>query len=75
MASQAMLDQARAALHALMTGSSLQEIRHEGQGLMRYTPANAGELRRYINQLEGDLGLPLTAWSPGVRLAARRVLF
>lgn len=75
MATQAQLDEARAAYHALMTGRSVVEIRHETEGYMRYTPTKAGELLAYIASLETQLGVPAMLRTGPQRTRGRRVLF
>ncbi|ACL55634.1 gpW family head-tail joining protein [Methylobacterium nodulans] len=75
MVTQAMLDEARAAYHQIVTGQGVQEARQDGNGTVRWHAASLAELRRYINQLETALGLPATDWSGGTRTPARRVLF
>lgn len=55
MASQAQLDEARAALHKLHTGKSAASIR-KGDRLVEFTPVNMSELKQYVDELEAQLG-------------------
>lgn len=48
---QTLLEQARAALHDLVTGQAVVEVRNDGI-LTRYTAANQSDLERYISRLE-----------------------
>ena len=75
MATQAMLDEARAAYHQLLTGTALVEIRHEQQGYMRYAQANAAALLAYISSLEGQLNVPIALRTGPRRTPGRRVVF
>ncbi|WP_028302627.1 phage head-tail joining protein [Oceanospirillum beijerinckii] len=54
MATQAQLDEARAALHALSIGKGVASIQKDGRKV-DYTPANVGSLRAYIRELESVL--------------------
>lgn len=54
---QTRLDEAEQAYHALMTGSSVAELRDHNGELVRYTPANAVRLAAYIQSLKFQLGL------------------
>jgi hypothetical protein len=64
----ARLAEAEAALHTLMTSGGVVELAHNGKA-MRYARADADQLRGYIRDLRGQLGLP------GARARARRVSF
>ena len=65
---QAQLEEARAALHALMTGRAEVTVEYDGHRV-QFARANAGELRRHIRDLERRLD-PRRA-----RPASRRVIF
>lgn len=58
MATQQQLDEAEAALHALMIGQSAQSISSSSGKSVTYTAANITQLRTYIAQLRRELGLP-----------------
>lgn len=75
MATQQQLLEAQAAYHTLMTGGQLVELRHEGEGYMRYTPSNAVQLLAYVNSLEAQLNVPLSQRTGPRRTRGRRVLF
>lgn len=49
------LSQARAALHALMTGTKVAELRN-GDQTMRYEASNLPALQSYISKLEAECG-------------------
>lgn len=70
MATQAMLDEARAAYHKLMTRGGLVKLRHHDREMV-YKPAEATTLLAYITRLEAELGVP----SMMRRTPGRRVLF
>lgn len=67
---QQRLAEAEAALHRLLTGSAVEELRY-GSGQVtrsvRYTTANIGDLRAYIAQLRREIGLPGRRRAIGVR--------
>ena len=71
---QSYLANAQAAYHALMTGQSLVEIRHNERE-MRYTQVNRSALVSYIADLKGQIarltGQPVT----GGRGRARPIFF
>ena len=73
MATQAMLDEARAAYHTLMTAGGLVKLRHYEREMV-YRPASASELLAYITRLEGALGVPATQGMLR-RTRGRRVVF
>lgn len=50
------LDEARTALHKLITGALRVSIRYEGRSV-EYSSANIGELRTYIRDLEYQLAI------------------
>lgn len=54
MATQAQLDEARAAYHKLQTGSQLVSITSPDGRKTDYKPANSKELFRYIERLEAE---------------------
>ena len=64
---EAQLQEARTALHQLMTGAQVVEVEYEGHRT-KYRSANEGQLRRHIRSLERQLGVLHPAGS-------RRVLF
>lgn len=64
---QARLDEAEDALHRLMIGASVVEVSYEDHQT-KFTRADEAKLRRYIQQLKRDLGLPVAS-------ASRRVAF
>lgn len=51
MATQQQLDEARTALHQLMTGTKAVKVQKDGRSV-EYTPININALRQYIQQLE-----------------------
>ena len=65
---QAQLDDAQTALHKLMIGQGRVRVEYEGK-MVIYTPANIGDLRAYILELQVQLGQ-----KPG-RARASRVWF
>jgi len=52
---QDQLSEARDALHRLLTGTSTVSIQRDGKKV-DFAAANRGDLERYINQLEVQLG-------------------
>ena len=52
---QQRLDEARNALHELMTGTAAVEIRDSDGSSIRYTRADATRLRGYIKELEAEV--------------------
>ena len=51
---QARIAEAEEALHQLILGKSVVEIRYGGFGkMMRFTPADVGRLRAYLSELRG----------------------
>lgn len=56
MATRAELDEARLALHELMTGARVVSIQKDGRRV-DYSQASIGELKKYIRELEVMLGL------------------
>jgi hypothetical protein len=56
-ATQAQLDEAEAAYHKLMLGTSLVEFRDSNGEMARYNIASAPRLAQYIKQLKIELGL------------------
>ncbi|GJD78004.1 gpW family protein [Methylobacterium gregans] len=75
MTKQAMLDEARAAYHRLLTGGRVSQARGPDGREVRWDRMPIAELRAYINQLETELGLPVTPWTGTARIPARRVMF
>ncbi len=55
MTDEELLAEAKAAYHALMTGTSVVEARDQNGEMIRYSVANAGRLAAYIQQLEWKL--------------------
>lgn len=66
---QARLDEAREALHRLETGQAEASIAYNGESLT-YSQADRGSLRKYIRDLEVQLGLRSMA-----RARSRGVVF
>ena len=69
---QAQLALAQAAKQKLLLGQNVVEIRHGQNELMKFTPANIGNLNAWIAELIGQLnaaGVP----TPGGRMRAQRV--
>lgn len=54
MATTQQLQEAKAALHNLMTGKAVVSLQRDGRRV-EYTPANKSQLQSYINQLESEL--------------------
>lgn len=54
MATTQQLQEAKAALHNLMTGKAVVSLQRDGRRV-EYTPANKTQLQSYINQLESEL--------------------
>lgn len=52
-----LLEQAETAYHSLMLGKSVVELKDSNGEAIRYTPAQAGNLAKYIAELKRDLGL------------------
>lgn len=66
---QLQLTEAEAALHRLLTGSQVEELRYAAgaaQRSARYSPANIQELRNYIADLKRQLGQPTRRRAIGV---------
>lgn len=59
--------EAKAALHALLTGQSVVEVRDSSGDSVRYTMARVADLRAYISELETRL-----AGETGSTAGARR---
>lgn len=53
---QQQLQDARNALHLLLTGQSTVSIQRDGKKV-DFSPANRRDLENYISQLEGQLGV------------------
>ncbi len=67
---EARLAEAEAALHKLLTGAQLVELRHSAGAVSRtgiFTPTTVGELRAYIADLKRQLGLPTGRRAIGIR--------
>jgi len=64
---QARLTEARDVLHDIMINGATRQLRH-GMKEMLFSPMTAADLRAYISDLEGQLGI-------GGRARARRVAF
>jgi len=54
--SQTRLAQAKEALHSLLTGESVVSVTSAGGRSVTYTPAKIHQLRRYIQELEVEVG-------------------
>lgn len=63
------LSEARAALHALNTGTKAVKLAYDGESV-DYTPANRGALEAWIRELETRLGQ-----RSRTRPRARKVIF
>lgn len=57
-ATQALLDEARKAYHALMTGTSPRVVVDQNGERVEFTAANRQSLYNYIAELEQKLGTP-----------------
>lgn len=66
---QARLDEARDALHRLEIGQAEASIAYNGESVT-YSQADRGSLRKYIRDLEAQLGL-----RPRARACSRGVVF
>jgi len=55
---EAKLQSARAALHKVIIGEKATAMSYDGKS-MTYTPADETKLRRYIRELEIELGHPV----------------
>lgn len=66
---QARLDEARAALHRLEIGQAEASIAYNGESVS-YSQADRASLRKYIRDLEAQLGLRVSA-----RARSRGVVF
>lgn len=63
---QALLAEAEAAYHSLLTGQSVAEVRDHNGELIRYFAPQAYRLKTYILELKAELGLlPSSAVAPG----------
>lgn len=66
MATQAQLEEARAALHRLRIGKQAVKVQRDGK-LVEYSPADANALEFYVKQLEQQLGVGARRRPFGVR--------
>lgn len=66
MATQAQLEEARAALHQLRIGKQAVKVQRDGK-MVEYSPANAVALEQYVKQLELQLGIGAVRRPFGVR--------
>lgn len=67
---QVRLNEAEAALHALLTGAKASCVQYGGLGgsqTVNYTQANIGDLRAYIADLKRQLGVPTRRRAIGLR--------
>lgn len=67
---EARLAEAETALHKLLTGAQLVELRHSAGAASRtgtFTPSKVGELRAYIADLKRQLGQPTGRRAIGIR--------
>lgn len=60
MATQAQLTEAEAALHKVVVGKQVAEVRKPDGSTVKFSQTNMQELRAYINQLKYELGLTTT---------------
>ena len=60
-ATQALLDEARKAYHALMTGTSPRVVVDQNGERLEFVAANSQKLYNYIAELEQKLGTPCGA--------------
>ncbi len=67
---EARLTEAEDALHQLMTGARVVEVRRDDGTSARWSEAQAGELRRYIAYLRREI-----ARAKGVRPRPPRLIF
>lgn len=67
-ATKTLLEEARKAYHALMTGTSARVVVDQNGERVEFTAANGPKLYSYIMQLEAQLGLPCGT-APGVNSA------
>lgn len=65
---QQQLAEARSALHQLLTGQAMVSITRDGKKI-DFSPANRHDLEKYVNSLEGQLGV-----GAGRRRAPARVI-
>lgn len=67
-ATTTLLQEARAAYHSLLLGTSARELVDQNGEKVVYTPANKTALYNYIQQMEAQLGLgcatPCSAYHP-----------
>lgn len=61
---QTRLEQAKTALHDLMTGQSVVTLVDQNGERMEFRPANANQLRAYIKDLERQLGIVTPTLGP-----------
>lgn len=54
---QQMLDEAEAALHEIMLGRGVAEVRDQNGETLRYSKVNIAELRSYILTIQHALGV------------------
>lgn len=75
-ATHALLDEARKAYHALMTGTQPRVVVDQNGERLEFVAANASKLYSYIQQLEQVLGTPCgAAPSPAVQYGPASFLF
>ncbi len=55
---------AKAALHALLTGKAVAQVRDSDGSYISYTKTNIADLRAYIAELEGQLPEAVTKRAP-----------
>lgn len=61
---QTHLDEAEAALHALLTGKAVTRFRDQNGETVEYTQANRAQLAAYIERLKTALGLSKIGTGP-----------
>jgi hypothetical protein len=75
-ATQALLDEARKAYHALMTGTSPRVVVDQNGERLEFVAASAPKLYNYISELELKLGTPCGAKSsPATQYGPASFLF
>lgn len=61
---QTHLDEAEAALHALLTGKAVTRFRDQNGETVEYTSANRAQLSTYIESLRRQLGVSTVGLAP-----------
>lgn len=68
MATAAQLTEAQAALHKLLTGTAVVEVKKADGSTAKFTPSDEASLRAYIKELNYDLGNTTTGRRRAVRV-------